>query len=155
MFKLLVQVRWRSIFLIFLSWAILSGPPSPAIGDSNHRSYRYSRDFYKSHSMNRYDRRSQAGNHRGGDFSSEEQDRLRRNFKKWKSLPPENRKELRHRMDHWRGLSPGERELYQKRYHQFQQLPPEERGRVRDKLNRWDNLSPQERDEIRRTFPRH
>jgi hypothetical protein len=153
--KFSIKVRWRSIFLIFFSWAILYGFHGRAIGDENHHSSWDGKDFYHSHSMDMNDRRSRADNHQRRNFSPEEQDRLRRNFQEWKSFSPEHQREFRHRMDQWRGFSPEERNLYQKRYHQFQQLPPDERGRVREKLNRWDNLSPQEQEEIRRTFPRH
>jgi len=153
--KLSIPVRQRSIFLIFLSWALVAGFPVLAIGDRDHYSCRYSRELHKSHLVNMGRRQLQADNHHRSNTSYKEQDRLRRNFKEWKSLSPENRNVLRHRMDQWKELSPEERTLYQKRYHQFQQLPPDERGRVREKLDQWDKLSPQEKDEIRRCFPRH
>ena len=152
MHKLLLHVTWRNIPMIVFTWAIVAAFPALSMGKTTSL---YPIGSSKKCIGNTMDRRSIAGNHHRGDFSPEEQGRLKKNFREWKSLSPENRKVLRHRMDQWRELSPEERTLYQKRYHQFQQLPPDERGRVREKLDRWDNLSPQEKDEIRRTFPRH
>jgi len=152
MHKLLLHGMWRNIPLIFFTWAIVAAVPALAMGKTTSL---YLMGSSKKCMGNTIYRQSIAENHHKGDFSPAEQGRLRKNFKEWKSLSPENRKVLRHRMDRWRELSPEERTLYQRRYHQFQQLPPDERGRVRNKLDRWDNLSPQERDEIRRTFPKH
>ena len=152
MHKLLLHVTWRNIPMIFFTWAIVAAFPALAMGKTTSL---YLIGFSKKCMGNTIYRRSIAGNNHKGDFSPEEQGRLKKNLKEWKSLSPENRKVLRHRMNQWRELSPEERTLYQNRYHQFQQLPPDERRRVREKLHRWDNLSPQEQDEIRRTFPRH
>ncbi|WAC06251.1 MAG: DUF3106 domain-containing protein [Thermodesulfobacteriota bacterium] len=149
----LSHVMCRNIFMILFAWAIAAAFPALSMSKTTSP---YPTGYSKKCVQSTIERRLIAENHHHqGDFSHEEQGRFKRNYNEWKSLPPENRRELRHRMDHWRELSPEERTLYQKRYHQFQQLPPDERGRVREKLDRWDNLSPQEKDEIRRTFPRH
>jgi hypothetical protein len=156
MHKLLLHVTWRNISLIVFTWAIVAALPALAMGKT---ASLYLMGSSKKCMENTIDRRSIAGNNYKGhwshEWSHEEPGRLKKNFNEWKSLSPENRKVLRHRMYQWRRFSPEERTLYQKRYHQFQQLPPDERGRVREKLNRWDNLSPQEKDEIRRTFPKY
>ena len=152
MHKLLLHGTWRNIAMIVFTWAIVAVFPALAMGKTTSLDLM---SFSKKCIGNTIDRQLIAGNHHRRDSSSEQQGRLKKNLREWKSLSPEHRKEFRHRMDQWRELSPEERTLYQKRYHQFQQLPSDERGRVREKLDRWDNLSPQEKDDIRRTFPRH
>ena len=55
--------------------------------------------------------------------------------KKWESLSPEEKKQLRKQLhEKWRHLPPGERKQLQK------------------ELNNWENLSPREQEAIRRKF---
>jgi len=77
---------------------------------------------------------------------------LREKSQRWQSLPPEERQEMRRRMDRYRELPPQDQERYQKRYQQWQSLPPEDRNRIRDRLRNWDSLSPQEQEDVRRRF---
>jgi hypothetical protein len=77
---------------------------------------------------------------------------LREKSQRWQTLPPEERQEMRRRMDRYRELPPQDQERYQRRYQQWQTLPPEDRDRIRDRLRNWDSLSPQEQDDIRRRF---
>ena len=77
---------------------------------------------------------------------------LREKSQRWQSLPPEERQEMRRRMERYRELPPQDQERYQQRYQQWQSLPREDRDRIRDRLRTWDSLSPQEQDDIRRRF---
>jgi hypothetical protein len=85
-------------------------------------------------------------------LTPDEKDRLRDRSQKWRSLPPEEQQEMRRRMDRYRELPPQDQERYQKRYKQWQSLPPEDRNEIRDRLRHWDSLSPQEQDDVLRRF---
>ena len=85
-------------------------------------------------------------------LTPEDKNRLRDKSQKWQSLPPEERQEMRRRMDRYRDLPPQDQERYQKRYQQWQSLPPEDRNRIRDRLRNWDSLSPQEQEDILQRF---
>jgi hypothetical protein len=78
--------------------------------------------------------------------------RLRDKSQKWQSLPPEEQQEMRRRMDRYKELPPQDQERYQKRYQQWQSLPPEDRNRIRDRLRNWDSLSPQEQEDVLQRF---
>ena len=71
---------------------------------------------------------------------------------RWESLPPEERREMRRRMDRWKELSPQDQQLLKKRYQQWQELAPEEQQRMRENLREWDALSPQQQEQIRKRF---
>jgi len=85
-------------------------------------------------------------------LTPEDKNRLRDKSQKWQSLPPEERQEMRRRMDRYRELPPQDQERYQKRYQQWQSLPPEDRNRIRDRLRNWDSLSPEEQEDVRQRF---
>ena len=85
-------------------------------------------------------------------LSPDEKTRLRDKSQKWQSLPPEEKQEMRRRMERYRELPPQDQERYQKRYQQWQSLPPEDRNRIRDRLRNWDSLSPQEQEDVRQRF---
>src|SRR4030042_2530591 len=68
------------------------------------------------------------------------------------SLPPEERREMRRRMDRWKELSPQDQQLLRKRHQQWQELAPEEQQRMRENLRQWDALSPQQQEQIRKRF---
>jgi hypothetical protein len=78
--------------------------------------------------------------------------RLRDKSQRWQTLPPEEQQEMRRRMDRYRELPPQDQERYQKRYQQWQTLPPEDRNRIRGRLRNWDSLSPQEQEDVRQRF---
>ncbi len=78
----------------------------------------------------------------------EQKERLR----KWRSLSPGERRELRDRMERFKQMPDADRRLYERRYQQWKRLPPAERRRLRQKLDRWDSLSPEEQEAIRRRF---
>ena len=84
--------------------------------------------------------------------SHNEEQRMERQYEKWKSLPPEEQETLRRRMEQFKDLPPGERQLYQHRFQQWQELSPEERHRIRKDLENWNTLSPEEQQKIRRMF---
>lgn len=73
-------------------------------------------------------------------------------LEKYKSLTPEQRRELRDRMKKYKQMSPLERELYRRRLMQWQNIPPEKRKRLKNKLEHWDDLSPSEQEQIRQQF---
>ena len=85
-------------------------------------------------------------------LTPEDKNRLRDKSQKWQSLPPDQQNEMRRRMDRYRELPPQDQERYQKRYQQWQSLPPEDRNRVRDSLKNWNSLSPQEQEDVRQRF---
>ena len=85
-------------------------------------------------------------------LTPEDKNRLRDKSQKWQSLPPEEKQEMRQRMERYRELPPQDQERYQKRYKQWQSLPPEDRNRIRDRLRNWDSLSPQEQEDVRQRF---
>jgi hypothetical protein len=78
--------------------------------------------------------------------------RLRDKSQRWQTLPPEEQQEMRRRMDRYRELPPQDQERYQKRYQQWQTLPPEDRNQIRDRLRNWDSLSPQEQEDVLQRF---
>jgi len=78
--------------------------------------------------------------------------RLRDKSQRWQSLPPEEQQEMRRRMEKYRGLPPQDQDRYQKRYQQWQSLPPEDRNRIRDRLRNWNSLSPQEQEDVLQRF---
>lgn len=80
--------------------------------------------------------------------SSERRERLRR----WRSLPPEQRRVLRERLKRLKRMDEADRQLYERRFRQWKQLDPAERRRLLRKFDRWESLSPQEREAIRRRF---
>ena len=85
-------------------------------------------------------------------LTPDDKNRLRDKSQRWQSLPPEERQEMRRRMEKYRELPPQDQERYQQRYQQWQSIPREDRDRIRDRLRTWDNLSPQEQEDIRRRF---
>jgi len=85
-------------------------------------------------------------------LTPEDKNRLRDKSQKWQSLPPDQQNEMRRRMDRYRELPPQDQERYQKRYQQWQSLPPEDRNRIRDRLRNWDSLSPQEQKDVLQRF---
>ena len=92
------------------------------------------------------------GDRRSQNPSSDEKERLERQYKKWKSMPPEKQKALKKRMEQYKGLPPEERQLYQQRFKQWKGLSPEERRGIQEKLDNWNSLPPEEQERIRRKF---
>lgn len=78
----------------------------------------------------------------------ERQERLR----EWRSLSPQQRRELRERMGRLKRMPEEDRQLYQRRFHQWQNLPLEERRQLLRKFDQWDSLSDEERETIRQRF---
>ena len=72
--------------------------------------------------------------------------------KRWRSLSPEKKEELRRRMRWFNRLTPRDRELFRRRYRQLKKMSPRERQRLLRQLDRWDRLSPGERKRIRKKF---
>ena len=64
-------------------------------------------------------------------LTPDDKNRLRDKSQRWQSLPPEERQEMRRRMEKYRELPPHDQERYQQRYQQWQSLPPEERQEMR------------------------
>lgn len=84
--------------------------------------------------------------------SKEEKGAYNKNVERWKTLPSDEKKELRNRMDQWRNLSPQQQDTYRRRYEKLQKMTPNERKKVDQGLEKWDTLSPKEKEEIRREF---
>ena len=75
--------------------------------------------------------------------------------KKWESLSPEEKKQLRkirRRMKRLNKMSPRERKTYRQLHEKWRHLPPGERKQLQKELNNWENLSPREQEAIRRKF---
>ena len=66
-------------------------------------------------------------------------------FAHWRTLPPEQRQQLRSRWQQFQALPPGEREAVRQNFHRFQQLPPAQRQMLRE---RWRNATPAQRKEM-------
>jgi hypothetical protein len=76
----------------------------------------------------------------------------RERLKRWRSLPPEQRRVLRERLKRLKRMDEADRQLYERRFRQWKALDPTERRRLLRKFDRWESLSPQEREAIRRRF---
>ena len=85
-------------------------------------------------------------------LSPEEKKQLRKRYKEWQSLSPEEKEKIRQRMKRLNKMSPGERKTYRQLYQKWRHLPPGERKQLQKELDNWENLSPREQEEIRRRF---
>jgi hypothetical protein len=75
---------------------------------------------------------------------------FRKNYKQWKKLPPEEKKQLRNRMNRYKQLPAQDRQQYRQKLEKWKQLPPEDRRRIQQSLKDWRDLSPEEKNAIRR-----
>lgn len=98
------------------------------------------------------ERRGNPGRGDPREFSPRERRPMEREYRQWRSLPPEEKEEMRDRMERWRKMSPREQQLYERRYRQWHQLPSQERKQLERQLKHWDRLTPEERDRIRHRF---
>ena len=85
-------------------------------------------------------------------LSPEEKKQLRKRYKEWQSLPPEEKEKIRRRMKRLNKMSPRERKTYRQLHEKWRHLPPGERKQLEKELNNWENLSPREQEAIRRRF---
>ena len=85
-------------------------------------------------------------------LSPEEKKQLRKKYKEWQSLPPKEKEKIRRRMKRLNNMSPRERKAYQQLHKKWQHLPPDERKQLKKELDNWENLSPREQEAIRRRF---
>ncbi len=76
----------------------------------------------------------------------------RERFERWRSMPPEKRRQLRKKMDTFEKMSPEERERYERRLKDLQKLPPKERQNVEKKIKQWETLPSNERNSLRNMF---
>ena len=85
-------------------------------------------------------------------LSPEEKKQLRKRYKEWQSLSPEEKEKIRRRMKRLNKMSPRERKTYRQLHEKWRHLPPGERKQLQKELNNWENLSPREQEAIRRRF---
>jgi len=76
------------------------------------------------------------------------------NLREWQSLSPEEKEQMRRRMQQLNRMEPEDRRHFQRLFEQWQQLSPQERRQIESALEQWDRLSPEEREAIRRRFRR-
>ncbi|VAW75001.1 hypothetical protein MNBD_GAMMA15-2253 [hydrothermal vent metagenome] len=79
-------------------------------------------------------------------LSETEQDVLKPFAKRWKAMPPEQRKAMRERHERFRKLPPEQQQRLCERRQWFQELPQERREALR---NKWRTMSPGERKRFR------
>ena len=80
-------------------------------------------------------------------LSSEQQHLLQSYQDKWSGLPPE-----RQRFGQWRSMPPEQRQELRNRWQQFKSLPPEQQQRVRQSFQRFRQMPPEQRTELRRQW---
>lgn len=78
------------------------------------------------------------------------EDNRQRNYRRWEGLPPEEKDQLRNRMNQYKQLTPEDRQQYRQKYEQWKNLPPEDRRQVQQSIKGWNDLSPEEKEAVRR-----
>ena len=116
---------------------------SPAILGSDHIDASRTEGYF--HFISKKDKKWES-------LSPEEKKQLRKRYKEWQSLSPEEKEEIRRRMKRLNQMSPRERKIYRQLHEKWRHLPPGERKQLQKELNNWENLSPREQEAIRRKF---
>lgn len=74
------------------------------------------------------------------------------NAQEWDSLLPEEKAQLRRRMQQLKQMPPQDRQQFERIFNKWQQLSPQEQGQVQRSLESWDSLPEPQKQSIRRKF---
>ena len=70
----------------------------------------------------------------------------------WDQMSPQERDEARRNYERYRNLPPNQQRAVERNYDRWQQLPPQEKDRLRGNYQRYREMSPEQRQDFQRRY---